>query len=696
MNRIASLRETALNHTIKLDEFFYRFYKSYIHHSDSDRYRKYADAFYDAFSQLTPSVSDGELIVGKITNALTPMEQKEWNETYLPLATEISRSAGGGQASHMTIDYELLLSKGINGIIAQIDTYLISCVPEKVPFYQTCRRCLEAVLIHAQNYAEEAYRCSLTATDPKRKKELLRISEICRKVPANPASDFYEAIQSVHFITYCISLDPLKLHIHQFQLGHPDRYLLPYYEKDLQEGHITKEFAQLLLDCLGIQINMRVCSGLSSGYMVGGRDADGQIVSNDLTDMCMQVIQDIRLVYPAVGLCYTKGLDEKHLNKACRILSAGHSHPAVFNDDIISKGLQSYGVSERESHSYIHSTCVEITPVASSNVWVASPYTNMPQLLLDILDREYDSFEQLLERLLHNLSESIKENHLLYEKERRTRAAHSMIPLLSCFVNNCLERGLDIECGGGKYNWTMPSFVGMANLVDALYCIRELVFLRREISIADLKKILDNNFEGNEAFRLKLLGSIPKYGNDIDDVDQYFSLITNHIISECKRHTGIYEHSRLIPSVFCWVMHERFGRETGATPDGRKAGFPLGDGSGPCQGREQNGPTASILSSTKWDHHELIGGVAVNMKFSKRSLGTHSLETMKQLIKTYMERGGFELQINVTDKDILENAVKNPEQYRDLVVRIGGYSDYFVRLSAEMQQEVILRTEHEI
>ena len=173
-------------------------------------------------------------------------------------------------------------------------------------------------------------------------------------------------------------------------------------------------------------------------------------------------------------------------------------------------------------------------------------------------------------------------------------------------------------------------------------------------------------------------------------------MITDHIIAECKKHTAIHSAGQLIPSVFCWVMHEYFGRNTGATPDGRPAGFPLGDGSGPCQGREMNGPTASILSSTKWEHHELIGGVAVNMKFSKSSLGKDSLNVMQSLIKAYMLRGGFEIQINVTDKALLEKARKNPEAYQDLVVRIGGYSDYFTRLSPEMQTEVILRTEHRL
>ena len=271
-----------------------------------------------------------------------------------------------------------------------------------------------------------------------------------------------------------------------------------------------------------------------------------------------------------------------------------------------------------------------------------------------------------------------------------------MNPLLSCFVNDCLKSGTDIERGGAKYNWIMPSFVGMANLVDSIYVLKKIVYENKEYNITELKKILDNNFDGNEALRQRLLAALPKYGNDIDEIDQYFGMFTNHIILECKKYMGEFTSGNLIPSVFCWVMHERFGRKTGATPDGRSAGFPLGDGSGPCQGREINGPTASILSSTKWEHHELIGGVAVNMKFSKSTLGKDSLNVMQSLIKAYMLRGGFEIQINVTDKELLEKARQKPEEYRDLVVRIGGYSDYFTRLSPEMQQEVILRTEHHI
>ncbi|MBE6694731.1 MAG: hypothetical protein E7589_08200 [Ruminococcaceae bacterium] len=697
MQRIEALREAALSCRHDKTELFYRFFKAY---GETDQsygadLMRYANAFYEAFSTLTPCITAGELIVGRLENRLSQTEQEEWESKYKAIATEGWRRAGGGQDSHMAVDYDLLLSKGISGVMEDIDGYLSVCTDDKKDFYNACKVSLAAVLKHSENYAKAAEELAASVADAQRKAELLHIADMCRRVPANPATGFYEAVQSVHFLTHCITLWPLKGH-QQFQLGRLDRYLAKYYDADIAAGKITREEAQLILDCLGIQINMRVPSGLSSGYMVGGRDADGNVVANDLTEMCMQVIDDIRLVYPSVGLCYTSETPDKYLKKACEILSHGRSHPAIFNDDIISKGLRGYGVSERESHAYIHSTCVEITPEAASNVWVASPYTNMAQLLLDTMTQEYDSFEAHLDAILSRLDTIIKANFEDQNRMRSMREKTSANPILSCFVNDCLARGLDIERGGARYNWVMPSFVGMANFVDSLYAVKHIVYDTKEMTMSELKAILDNNFEGNESLRLRLLNTLPKYGNDNDEIDAYFGMMTDHIVAECKKYNGDFPEARLIPSVFCWIMHEWFGSRTGATPDGRVANFPLGDGSGPCQGREMKGPTASILSSTKWKHHELIGGVAVNMKFSKSSLGSSSIDVMMGLVRAYMERGGFEMQINVTDKSVLEAARRSPEQYRDLVVRIGGYSDYFTRLSPRMQDEVILRTEHKI
>lgn len=696
MSRIEDLRKRAIDNIPCGDGFFLDFYKKFTSDENGSIWQKYSTAFTYAFSKYTPTIYDGELIVGSAVNCMTEEEQKEWDEKYCYIAREQVERAGHGQDSHMAIDYELILKKGIAGITKDISKKLSECDEDKKEFYETARSCLEAVVVYSFNYGHAAKALAEKEIDMNRKKELERISFNCFRVPLYPASNFYEAVQSVHFISHCLSFNPFRMGFQQFQLGHPDRYLYPYYEKDIKEGVLTKKFAQELIDCLAIQINMRVPNGLSCGYMVGGRDADGNIVANELTEMFMQTIDNIRLVYPSVGFCYTEGIDDKYLEKACEILTHGRSHPAIFGDDTITKGLIGYGVPENEAHSYIHSTCVEITPVSSSNVWVASPYTNMAQLLLDVMDKEYESFEEFLKALFEHIDDTIKSNCTGYMELRKIRAKNSMNPLLSCFVNDCIERGVDIEQGGAKYNWILPSFVGMANLVDSIYVLKELVFDKKEYTIAELNEILAKDFEGNELLKQRILNTIPKYGNDNDDVDKYFGMITEHIIAECKKYEAIHSNGKFIPSVFCWIKHEFFGRNTGATPDGRSAGFPLGDGSGPCQGREMNGPTASLLSSTKWAHHELIGGVAVNMKFSKKSLGENSITILKHLIKTYIARGGFELQINIVDKETLEKAVERPQDYKDLVVRIGGYSDYFTRLSLEMQKEVILRTEHNI
>lgn len=696
MKRIEHLRSIALDATPTKDAFDYTFFKWYHANSkEKDEYARYATSFYSAYSDLIPQIMEDELIVGGFTEFASPDDKTLWEEKYRALKNKYQEHTIRGMSGHMAIDYELLLSKGITGVIEIVKSYLKTCTPDKAPFYKACMLSLEAVINHSKNYACEAKRLACITKDEVRKNELLTLAGICEKVPANPAGNFYEAVQSVYFLTYCLTQNPFY-GIEEFQYGHPDRYLLPYYKKDIENGAITKEFAQLLLDCLGIKMNMLVPNGWAVGYMVGGRDENGEVVANELTEMCMQVIEDIRLVHPSVGLCYTSDMPENYLETACRILLNGRSHPAIFNNDVITKGLMSYGVPEKRARNYIQSTCVEITPVGASNVWVASHYNNMAQLLLDALDKDYASFDSLLKAVFKNIDEKIKKDFLFYDDLRRERGEYSMFPLQSCFIDDCLLNGVDLERGGAVYNWTMQSFVGLGNLVDSLYTIKELVFDKKELSISQFKKIIDSNYEGNEMLRLQILNTIPKYGNDIDDVDELCGIITEHIIKECEKYKGHLPNSTLIPSTFSYTWHTRFGKITGATPDGRKSGEPLSAGAEPCQGRELKGPTASIKSTTKWDQHRFIGGVAVNMKFSKNNLSANSLEIIKALVKAFMFRGGFEIQINVTDKETLKKAKENPEAHRDLLVRIGGYSDYFTRLSPEMQEEVISRTEHNL
>ncbi len=695
--RIEALRRPAVEPVICYDGFHLAFFERWAENGAlPNGEARYADAYACAFSGLEPVIDEGELIVGKASRPLAAEAAARWEAVRAAQADPLD--VRFGQDSHMAVDYELLLREGTEGIEARIERRLMDETDEKKRrFYGLCIACLNAVASFSDRYAAQADALADACGDDQRRGELRGLAAICRRVPRRPARSFHEAVQSAHFLSFCLSLNPYRyFSMQQFQLGRPDRYLYPFYRADKDAGRLTDEEAQTLMDCLAIQINNRVPHGLSSGYMLGGRDREGRIVANELTAMGMQAVDDIRLVYPSVGLCWTEGMPWPLLDQACAILSHGRSHPAIFNDDVISAGLMEYGVPAGEAHDYIHSTCVEITPVAASNVWVASPYTNMVQLLLDLLDRDWDSFDALKEALFSRLDESICRNFREQNEYRRLRAERTINPLLSCFVNDCLARGVDIEQGGARYNWIMPSFVGMANLVDSLEVIRTLIFERKELTFASLRAMLAADFGDCEAMRLKMLNGVDKYGNDIDRVDGLFSMMVEHIVAECRRYTPMFDGSRLIPSVFCWVMHERFGRMTGASPDGRRAGFPLGDGSGPCQGREKNGPTASILSSTKWSHRELIGGVAVNMKFSKKTFTADSCAKVAALILTYLRRGGFEMQVNVVDRDTLLRAQAEPEAYRDLVVRIGGYSDYFVKLSPQMQAEVLLRTAHEV
>jgi len=697
MDRIARLREKALEPNLSWNLFRLHF----LRRCEENRHlqsplRRYADSYRYAMGLLEPRIEEEELIVGLPPEQLPDEDENTYDRLFATVGRELF-CPPVAQDSHMAVDYELLLREGIGGVIYRIREKIAQTRDEaKREYYEVCICCLQAVVDYSRRYADCAEAQAKACADRRRKQELLEIARICRNVPEKGAESFHEAIQSVHFLTLCLAFDPSRQTCQQYQLGHPDRYLYPFYCADIQKGTLTPERAQLLLDCLGIQINRRVPHGLSSGYMVGGRDEQGNIVQNELTLMGMQVIEDIRLVYPSVGLCYTEGMEDRYLQKACEILANGRSHPAIFNDDIISKGLMEYGVPAQQAHNYIHSTCVEITPVAASNVWVASPYTNMAQLLLDVMEEDSASFEEFKGKILSKLAEIIRKNFETYNRWRLSVAEKNVHPVLSCFVNDCIERGVDIYQGGARYNWIMPSFVGVANLTDSLYALKTAVFEEKRLTLGEMAEICRQDFEGQEALRQYLLNKIPKYGNDLDEVDLLFREITDFIVQQCRRYTPVFSNAYLVPSVFCWVKHEFFGSQTGATPDGRHAGFPLGDGSGACQGRERNGPLASLLSSTKWSHKEMIGGVAVNVKFSKKVFTHDSCAVMLALIKTYMQRGGFEIQINVTDRETLLDAVAHPENYRDLVVRIGGYSDYFVTLSPNMQQEVLLRTEHAV
>jgi trans-4-hydroxy-L-proline dehydratase len=382
------------------------------------------------------------------------------------------------------------------------------------------------------------------------------------------------------------------------------------------------------------------------------------------------------------------------------MLAHGRGDPAFFNEPLIIDGLRDHGVLPEDAPDFMNSTCVEIKVVGRSNMWVTAPYFNLPQGLLNVMEavarQEMPApatFAALQEQVRANLAGTVAAKAQELDRIWQARAEQGCFPLASCFIRDCLERGLDFDRGGARYNWVENSFVGLANLVDSLLAVRHLVYETGELSIAEFVDILRHDFEGHEELRQRILNTLPQYGNDHSEADELAREWAEFLIAATAAQT-VGPH-RYVPGFFCWIMHERMGSQTGATPDGRRALWPLADGAGAVQGREKHGPTASVLSTTAWSHRDVLGGLVHNVKFSSRALGTDTdRAAVRQLIETYLRRGGFEIQVNVVSRETLLEAREHPERHRDLLVRVAGYSDYFISLNDKMQAEIIARTEH--
>jgi formate C-acetyltransferase len=684
---------------------------------------------------LTAEIGPDDLIVGR-----TPARALSEEEAVrLKAAGEFmaAQPVAGGQAGHMAPDFERLLRMGCRGVQREIEERRAGLDPAdpetgpKLAFYRGAQEALEGLCEFAQHYAEEAER--LAEECEQRAEELRAIAEVCRRVPAEPARTFHEALQAAHFLLFAINVvDGSGL----TSPGSIDRWLLPYLREDLSEGRITREQAQELLDCFFITFNYYIGSGLAIGMLLGGRDAEGEDVANELTWMCLHAVDHVRMAYPSAGLRVHAGTDPELLDFALEILAEGVSQPALFNDEVITASLERMGLPRADACDYMNSTCVEITPSGKSNVWVASPYYNLPGILLDIIAEagssgtrsqsgnsgtrsQFDTtelghvpeFRALMAEYDRRLGEQIAAAVAEQNRLRHSCMAHRNFPLASCFVHDCLERGLDIDCGGARYNWIECSFVGLATVTDSLEVVRRFVLPepgdtipvrhdanrvmspKSELTWEQLHGMTQRNFEGDEGWRQRIMREPPKYGNDNASVDAIAEHIIEAAVGHCRRHRVVFD-STYEPGLFAWVMHAQLGQETGATPDGRLAGVALSPGPDPAPGRATSGPTAAALSVTSFDHGALIGGVAFNMRFSPKTLASPAQrQKLAALIRTYFARGGFQTQITTVDVETLREARERPEDYADLLVRVAGYSDYFVRLSPIMQDEVIARTE---
>lgn len=650
----------------------------------------------DRLATLRFEIDDLELLVGRLSQADESAGDVEAAQAYLA-RYELDFP---GQTGHCELDLGPLMREGLDGLAQQIRGRRNACLggasDADPAVYESFQAAVEGLSLMIER-AAAMVAAAVSGASPGRQKELRVLANACRTIAHRPPTSFLEAIQLLWFVLIGVmNADRAWLVVP----GHLDRTLWPFYEADLASGVLTRERALVYIEHLYIAVNAYVPDGLAMSVMVGGRDAEGKDVTNTLSILCLEALRRTRMIYPTVGVCWHAGTPEALVDLAVDLMGHGYPTPAFFGDATIQRGLGALHVPPEEACRYINSTCVEITPSGASNVWVASPYYNTCGLLLEEMaaqvKRQASTFDAFIRAYFHRLTAAVATGVAEQNAARRARAAGMRRPLQSVFTRDCIARGQDIESGGARYNWVECSFIGLANLVDSLFVIRQEVYDQQRMTLGQLKAVLDANFEGLEATRQRLLNTYAKYGQGNADVDLLFRMTMTILTEICAGFSMEPDGSPYVPGAFAWVMHEQLGRQTGATPDGRRAGFAFADGCGPAQGRESSGPTAAVLSVTGWDHSRMIGGLAYNLKFNSSLFQSpDGYAGLKALILTYLQRGGFEVQVNVVDGETLKAARAHPELYRDLIVRIGGYADYFTRLSPEMQDELILRTEFE-
>jgi formate C-acetyltransferase len=613
------------------------------------------------------------------------------------------------------------LKEEIQKNMQALDPLRDSAAYEKMEELKAMDIAADAMIHYAERYSKEAKKLARKEKNAARRKELTRIAGICARVPAHPPRDFWEAIQAYWFVHVgvILELNPWDA----FNPGRLDQHLCPFFEKGLKNGTLTREKARELLQAFWIKFNNQpappkvgVTAEESSTYTdfvlinTGGVRSDGSDAVNELSYLLLDVVEEMRLTQPSSMVQISKKTPDRFLKRALEIIRTGFGQPSVFNTDVIIQELLRQGKSIEDARNGGASGCVE-TGAFGKECYILTGYFNIAKILEITLNNGLDprtgrkigletgdparfsSFDQLLEafktQLNHFINIKIRGNNII----ERLYAEHLPVPFLSLFIDDCVVKGKDYNDGGARYNTNYIQGVGLGTITDSLAAIKFNAFDKKYITMGELLEALRTNFHGYETLRQKLVNRTPKYGNDDDYADQFARTVFEDYYEAVDGRPNTKDgHYRinLLPT----TVHIYFGKAVGATPDGRKAGEPLSEGVSPVQGADRKGPTAVIKSVAKIDHAR-TGGTLLNQKFTPQLLADEEgLDKLAHLIRTYFKLDGHHIQFNVVNSDMLRDAQRRPEKYRDLIVRVAGYSDYFVDLNVELQNEIIKRTEH--
>jgi trans-4-hydroxy-L-proline dehydratase len=646
----------------------------------------------------------------------------EWKAAYeAGIFTEFMEQRAPG---HTVLDGKIY-QKGMLDFIAEIDSRLASLdflhdreAYAKQKELKAMQICARALIHFGERYAEEAQKLARVKNDPKRRAELEKIAEVCSHVPGHAPRDFHEALQYYWFVHLGVTTELNTWD--SFCPGHLDRHLMPFYDL-AQHG---REYYEELLQCFWIKFNNQpappkvgVTAAESGTYTdfaqinLGGLLVDGSDGVNDVTYLLLDVIQEMRLLQPSSSIQVSKKNPDHFIKRAAEIIRTGFGQPSVFNADLVVQEMVRVGKTLADARDGGTSGCVE-TGAFGKEAYILTGYFNIPKVLELALHNGLDprtgkklgpqtgepstfsTFDELFtafeKQMLYFVDIKVRGNNVI----ERLYATYMPAPFLSLLVDDCILNGKDYHDGGSRYDSSYIQGVGMGTITDCLSAIKVHIFEQKTMTLTELIAILDTDFAGNERELLKLVNKTPRYGNDEDAADELlvrvFEAYFNAIDGRKNTRGGTY-HINLLPT----TCHIYFGSVTGATPDGRRAWTPLSEGISPVQGADRHGPTAVLKSAAKMDHVR-TGGTLLNQKFTPALLADETgLDALVQLIRSYFKLDGHHIQFNVVDAVTLRKAQKDPEQYRDLIVRVAGYSDYFCDLSEALQNEIIARTEHQ-
>jgi len=610
--------------------------------------------------------------------------------------------------NHTTLDYDTLLSGGFLGLIEQIQQRLSRLSPDEED-YEGKRNFLEALKIIAEayidfcnRYADHAAELSQECDDETRKQELLTIAQNCRRVPAHPPNTFWEACQSIWSSFFFLPDAP----------GRVDQYLYPFYRKDLENGTLTRDFAVELLSCLWLKYYER--SGpedmVSARHhlTLGGVKPDGSDASNEVTYLCLEVTEDLKLLRPQVGLRWNRDTPPDLLKKAVQALRSQTGHPDFCSDEQIVPALVNTGIEWEDARDFSLSGCNEVIITGKSQMGSVEGFINMPKILRMTLGLEpglrnsvnlsaIDSYEKLWDNLVDAMDfVSVAAHEYSIDRDKRMADTTGGNLAASLVTKDCIENTLGYTQGGARYNNCNWDIIGTPNLADSLAAIRKLVFEEKTLSLSDFVEIMQSDWEGHETLRKRVLNQLPHFGNDDDEVDEIAAQLIETIAKVLKRRTpfrgGEYTLGTLAGGE---NMQIEFGRKTGATFDGRRTGEPFADSLCAAQGRDTNGITAMLNSVAKMPHSLLPTSTTVNVKLEPKLLeDDDGIEKIASLINGHFMSGGQQIQFNCYTKEMLLEARSCPEKHTNLMVRVAGYSAPFVSLWEDLQEEIISRTEH--